>query len=74
MPVMMSVKRAEHWGIRSWAGPTSMIEQSIQSIQTSCSCALPLNLDNEYKSRQGNENPISTVELGVSFLFALFIM
>jgi hypothetical protein len=41
---------AEHWGISLWAGPTSMIgeESSIQSIQTSCSTALPVNLDKPY--------------------------
>jgi hypothetical protein len=42
--------QAEHQGISLWAGPTSMIaqESSIQSIQTSCSTALPVNLDNNY--------------------------
>ena len=39
--------RAEHQGIRQWAEPTSMIaeQSSIQSIQTSCSYALPVNID-----------------------------
>jgi hypothetical protein len=48
---------AEHWGISLWAGPTSMTiqqESSIQSIQTSCSHALPVNLDNGYYWRQVN--------------------
>jgi hypothetical protein len=60
---LIGPKWAEHWGIRLWAEPTSLIaSSSIQSILPSCFYALPVQIDTCACGRQprSNEYPIAS--------------
>jgi hypothetical protein len=64
---LICTERAEHQGICLWAGPTSMIASpSMQSIQTSCSRALPVNLDSWGSVARNSSDALSSTDFSLN--------